>query len=674
MDTPIRTTRGVKHSYREESDSDTDLRPTPERVSNRATRQPQSYREPDSDEEISGNFFNQEGELQTDLSKLEAPSPTDSDGATRKSASRRPSKRVLRTTRSTPRKRHASISNSVSNRNSPAKKDLIIPIGKIPAWTTLPYENLVDIFKYAAYPLYDDTVQRTQSIQWLLNASRVCKAFFQPAMAALYYSPPLMPAKRCVGYLDLLSKDQTTTSMDYSNKIHRLDIAVPQILVKKQPHTGYIDVYDIIKSAQLVHHLHLYHDDDRLSAASNPISKITWKYPHRLFDALRDFEVVLQSFTWNARFGLLEEHDLLKGLADLHASHKSFKSIKQLNMINMFRSTGLYDEDAAADPNSHEVDQRFFSSLAALPMLESLCLMSSPIVDGPLMAKLPSSLRSLALVNCDNLSGDNLCTFLQLGGTQLLELRLDHNKMLDFSFLTILGDVCPHLCILKMDLTYYDKNALVIRDVDPHYDALLKPDEVPNWPRTLVDLELTQLRIAEAQIVEMFLNSLITAAPELNDLRRLILKVILKIGWRDRAKFRGNWVGMLEETFLRRAKPPKIRRSIPKAKNDPTVAATAESGGKVNGAEGQQKSPQKRQSTRIAQQIEEARNASTASDDDDDGAPAKFIANGEAKKGLQPMCDFVLIRIDNLRPAEAQFDEGDFMDSELSGDEDWNGD
>jgi hypothetical protein len=37
------------------------------------------------------------------------------------------------------------------------------------------------------------------------------------------------------------------------------------------------------------------------------------------------------------------------------------------------------------------------------------------------------------------------------------------------------------------------------------------------------------------------------------------------------------------------------------------------------------------------------------------------------------MCDEVFIRIDNQRPSETQFNENDFLDSEASGDDDWDG-
>ena len=41
---------------------------------------------------------------------------------------------------------------------------------------------------------------------------------------------------------------------------------------------------------------------------------------------------------------------------------------------------------------------------------------------------------------------------------------------------------------------------------------------------------------------------------------------------------------------------------------------------------------------------------------------------------VQGLCDVVVVRIDNSRPTEEQFDERDFLDEERSGDEDWDGD
>src|SRR6266536_633380 len=59
--------------------------------------------------------------------------------------------------------------------------------GKIPPWESLPYQILVDIFKFASYPFYDNFFRPNSSIHWLLDTATVCKFFCEPALAALYY-------------------------------------------------------------------------------------------------------------------------------------------------------------------------------------------------------------------------------------------------------------------------------------------------------------------------------------------------------------------------------------------------------------------------------------------------------------------------------------------------------
>ena len=44
------------------------------------------------------------------------------------------------------------------------------------------------------------------------------------------------------------------------------------------------------------------------------------------------------------------------------------------------------------------------------------------------------------------------------------------------------------------------------------------------------------------------------------------------------------------------------------------------------------------------------------------------------QESVQGLCDVVRVLFDNLRPTEEQLHESDFLDQELSGDEDWNGD
>lgn len=63
--------------------------------------------------------------------------------------------------------------------------------GKAMPWNTLPYQILVSIFEYASWPLVADAITPLPSISWLLGTALCCKAFAEPALAALYHSPPL---------------------------------------------------------------------------------------------------------------------------------------------------------------------------------------------------------------------------------------------------------------------------------------------------------------------------------------------------------------------------------------------------------------------------------------------------------------------------------------------------
>lgn len=61
-----------------------------------------------------------------------------------------------------------------------------------------------------------------------------------------------------------------------------------------------------------------------------------------------------------------------------------------------------------------------------------------------------------------------------------------------------------------------------------------------------------------------------------------------------------------------------------------------------------------------------------------DGSDNEMASTAQAKdkRGeiIQGLCETVNVRIDNLRPTETQATEADFLDEEMSGDDDWNGD
>lgn len=219
----------------------------------------------------------------------------------------------------------------------------------------------------------------------------------------------------------------------------------------------------------------------------------------------------------------------------------------------------------------------------------------------------------------------------------------------------------------------YDSSSY--HDVEPHFPELLRSTEVPTWPATLQDIELVQLRKWDDAAAEVLFTSLINAAPDLRNLRRLVISAILKIGWRDRATFREKWIGRLEQVFLRRSLPPdpnlctlqRPPHSEPLLAEGTTAEDTPHSDAPNSGPP----TPSKRKSARLAErklsEIEEAELSASSSQ----APPERF--GDQPPPAVQDMCNVVMVRIDNQRPTETQFNEGDFLDDEASGDEDWNG-
>ncbi|KAJ6179700.1 hypothetical protein N7519_010161 [Penicillium mononematosum] len=215
-----------------------------------------------------------------------------------------------------------------------------------------------------------------------------------------------------------------------------------------------------------------------------------------------------------------------------------------------------------------------------------------------------------------------------------------------------------NLEVFKMDLSMHDASSY--HDVEPHFEDLLVQTEVPTWPVKLREIELTQLRKWDDATAEVFFTSLVNAAPKLHDLRRLTISAILKIGWRDRANFRERWIGLLEKVFLRRSMPPDPNlRSLQRRSLKPTTFLTrnspdelgAGSSTRPSTADSGPSTSSKRQSTRLARQrIHET---------DDAASDSSLMGTPQPEAGK--------------RPTEFQLTEDDFLDDELSGDEDWAG-
>jgi hypothetical protein len=244
-----------------------------------------------------------------------------------------------------------------------------------------------------------------------------------------------------------------------------------------------------------------------------------------------------------------------------------------------------------------------------------------------------------------------------------------------------------------VDLTYTDPSSF--HDIEPHYDGLL-PNGQPTWPSSLTVVQFENLRNLDAAEADGFFQSLVDSAHDLKDLRRLSLKAILKIGWRDRARLRKKWKEKLETVFLRKSLPPHPFTPAPtkpplKASSSETDAVApmefcAEKDPLSFRGEGSN-SPEhlsytitkKRKSTRIAQkELESLRTPMLGEQAKSSSCEHRRAVNGcvephqSVGEFIHGMVDEVVLRLDDQRPSEAQFNEEDFLDSEAS-DEDWDG-
>ncbi|KAI9774821.1 MAG: hypothetical protein M1840_000037 [Geoglossum simile] len=671
--------------------------------------------------------------------------------------------------------------------------------GRIPPWESLPYYVLVQIFTFAAHPLYDEKHWPQPSVAWLVKTSQVCRSFTEPCLTVLYHTPPLIPSRKVHALNNLLAFPPEKRTFEYNKKIRCLEVEVSQALSLTYRGRQNDEIQTLIPNLPLLEDLEFFHLADRPPYRETAPRK-AWRYPDHLFTTLEFARIRLRSWRWNTRFC-----DPNRSFPDLERTHlqPAFRDLERLVFTNYDRSDGRDPEDNTCATN----EEYLARAISVLPSLKSLSFESCSIVNERLLPLLPNSLSVLSITNCAGITSDILHPFLISNGSHLRELVLDHNQRLNLSFLPDLAEACPQLEMIRMDFKYYKKLGSY-RDSEPKFNNLLLLHEVPTWPPKLQSIELVHLRKWDVEVAAMFFRSLVNAAANLPQLRRLVLRVILRIGWRDRAHFRSDWINRLERVFLRKADPPnlelqslsrwrahkakieeenrkalddeadedavswKIRRSPrtrSKEMKDAEHEASSETlerqvsqlvnrvrspkdegqsldeiqglagekyvGGVhvvvwskkseaqvlVNLAQSQKCLIHKRRRTNRLSELEqldlaagrdrpphhyrpheddsqdESSGASSSdtdrdSDSDSDSRSSSdsdtYSESGDEKAGpdvdrmqareegeiAQGMCSVVDIRIDDIRPAEMQFVEDDFLDEEASGDEEWDGD
>ncbi|KAK3946293.1 F-box protein At-B [Diplogelasinospora grovesii] len=583
-----------------------------------------------------------------------------------------------------------------------------------PDWASLPYFVLLQIFEeaFASMP-------RVVGTRWLVATSRVCRAFAEPALTALYRCPPLLNRQMAHGLVALLSKDASLTKFKYRQKVRKLEIDVEEIASKTyrgQP----LDFKTLIASLPQLKAIEFYHDKDEPPFRSLD-DNLRWYYPPVLFTALNGgvptdgrthwdaaLATKLSGWRWNSR--LMGGMDLSLVL-QIHLT-PAFAGLKRLCFVN-YQVPSLKATRAVDDAEAMERDRAFIQlvadAISVLPRLEDLSIESSTVVNEHFLPLLPKTLRRLELINCWDVSGEDFAAYLVTHGQKLEHLHLYYNQSLNLSFLPVLGTACPNLQTLRMDLKNFNHHEFY-NDSEPAYDSVLTTDQVPVWPESIQVLEVKNMRKWEADAAEVFFQSLVDSARKLRNLRYVYLKAMLDVPYRQRSELRDKWQAKLKRAYIRKKEDPQPLFSLrPKpdgngeAQEPPTKRSNKMRKDPLSGLE--------RRSSRLAMQISNpsSRASSLGRDlrrrarsrpsyaepdtDDDDLEPEDSndesnssgsaatdspspSTDAESEDFCQGLCEKVDIQLDNQKPRENTWAMEDFLDDEASddlSDEDWDG-
>lgn len=595
-------------------------------------------------------------------------------------------------------------------------------MGKPCSWTDLPFEILRDILSYASYPLFDDKGQATPHVPWLLKFRILHPALLEASLAALYFTPPITNAAMAHHFLSLMSQPNDR-STNYNVKVRHLELEARNTLAYSAgAELGSLDLGALVEQLPQLIGIDIWTIMDSPEIRRRAPRYRSWSYSDSLFEALSQGKQRLRHFHWNSSFMGKHATDPMDMYQWMHTIHQlpSFQSLTYIKLTNFFGNSHVrIDLDFPIDFTSpgkpltvkqqkkeadrlgkkaiqRQQDETLAKALGVLPNLRKLDLYLCSVVDGDWLQLLPKELTHLGIIECDRLTSGCLEEFLSTHGQHLKVLVLNLNQDLNISFLTTLAASCPTLQELTMDLTSFRKPEPGEIAASGEFGHLLLPDERPTWPKTLQTICMNHLQYWPLSAAEMFFTSLIESAKDLPDLRRLLLSVSLDVSWRERAKMRDLWEDKFRRVFLRHPAPPnpnwwsiraykewkekkvaEVIISPPKPGGIGTITEAVEETATDDDSDmpirnGKRKAPAEVPTRRL-------RPRKIASDDEEDapvsalGGSLRDMIMQTLETHIQGMCDEVDVRIDNLRPMEEQFHESDFLDSEPSGDEEWNG-
>lgn len=558
----------------------------------------------------------------------------------------------------------------------------------------LPYEILISIFSYAKELLFfHNQEDQNRCANWLVGVARVCKSFTEPALAVLYYSPPITSGTQAFRLLRFLAEPSSSHIINYNNRIKKLEMDIGRTLVHSTHGHGAFDPKDLIPYVPQVQAIN-FHDLHDLPQNRGRRKPYLHQFQDSFFDALVQNEISLTEWRWT---GLSSSSLKRKRSFADHVITQTSLALRNLRILTL---TDLDDTFfGASGPTGNPIDaSKFATMISMLPSLEKIKFQKCIVLQSSLKF-LPKTLTQLTFSDCDSLDSFTLENFLLSHGSQLTELTLEHNRNLSLSFLVSLKSACPKLQVFSVNLTYYS-DLLSIDQTESNYDRLLQPDERPTWPSTLQAIEIYYLRHWDLPAAENFFSSLVDSAASLPDLRKLVLIAYINLDWRDRIKFRNTWVKRCNRVFLRESEPPNPHLKSLKAfrlwkqnpaSEDSEVAPSVHNRSMADSEDSdapltarrhrerhfptqQLPTPQPSEAAASSRSLRSRKKALHAAEDSEalqTSSPVRGRVAAAPEDYVQGMCDVVDIRIDNLRPRGDQMHERDFLDSEKSGDEDW---
>lgn len=556
--------------------------------------------------------------------------------------------------------------------------------GKIPDWTALPFAILRDVFIFASRPLDADRVS------WLHKAAHTCRAFAEPALEAYYESPPMLNTLHPHHLLELMSM-RRDRYINYNTKVKRLEIDMRKLSYTASG-KALFDLNSLVVELPQLHHLEIINPID--SPPFRRMKTQQWWYPDDLAYQIETHGLRLKTWRWSRDMLNVPGNGVFQHMANIHEV-KSFQTIERLVLC------GFDAHDSISETIQEDMDVESKLDMAwaisKLPNIKDLAFVSCDVVSDDMLQRLPAGLERLEFTNCWKLNSDMLREYLLNKGSELRELVLNHNVTTNLAFLPVLKYAAPKLEVLKMDGHYYSER-VSINDAEPEYKELMTAADVPTWPSSLRHLELVHLQKWSAEAAVNLFRSLVDGASDLPNLRHINIQAHINIPWRDRAGFRDQWIDRINRVYLRKAEPPnpyhgskrqfELYKRVLARNNGKATAEDLDAElhprrishieitphkpeGDTDAYSDIEPSPIKptRRSTRVAQS-----HASVTPSDEQESESEETGEDDaeEMQLHVQGLCDVVDVSIDNQRPRENLYTERDFLDSEISGDEDWN--